>query len=338
MTGSGAAVSRETVELADIPGLSGAYGRGAARSGQIAVRRRLSATGRSVSADALPAVDYTVRDVRVDAAHLTAYQHLLGEPATDALPAGFVHVVAFPVAVALMGRPDFPFPLVGMVHVANRVEQRGQLVHGDALEIWARAENLRPHRSGVQFDLVVEVWREGPPGQAPGPSGRSDPDRPPLWRGVSTYLARGFHLGPDGVTETRAPAPARPPGLPTAIWRLAADTGRRYAAVSGDRNPIHMYALTARPFGFPRAIAHGMYTASRALATIGPSRTDSFTWTVEFAKPVLLPGRVTLQVARADTGHTSDTALVSGGFTYAGWNSTSGAVHFTGTVIPAAGS
>ena len=43
--------------------------------------------------------------------HLTEYQHLLGESASDALPAGFVHVLAFPRGRALMVRADFPLPL-----------------------------------------------------------------------------------------------------------------------------------------------------------------------------------------------------------------------------------
>ena len=50
------------------------------------------------------------------------------------------------------------------------------------------------------------------------------------------------------------------------MWSLPASASRAYAAVSGDVNPIHMSALTAKAFGFPRAIAHGMYTAARALS------------------------------------------------------------------------
>ena len=79
---------------------------------------------------------------------------------------------------------------------------------------------------------------------------------------------------------------------PSAEWKLGGDLGRRYAAVSGDRNPIHMHALTAKPLGFPAAIAHGMWTKARCLAALEPRLPDSFTAEVAFRRPILLPGRV----------------------------------------------
>lgn len=95
-------------------------------------------------------------------------------------------------------------------------------------------------------------------------------------------------------------------------------------------------ALSARAFGFPRAIAHGMYTAARALAAVGPARGAAFTWTVDFAKPVLLPSTVTVQVTHTPdvAGTSSNSALGPDGYAYAGWNASSGAVHFTGGVLP----
>jgi acyl dehydratase len=93
--------------------------------------------------------------------------------------------------------------------------------------------------------------------------------------------------------------------------------------VSGDRNPIHLSALSAKALGFPRAIAHGMYTASRALADVGAARGDAFDWSVEFVKPVLLPGTVTVRIASSAEG-----------FTFAGWDARSGKPHLTGSVTP----
>ncbi|GEK20262.1 MaoC/PaaZ C-terminal domain-containing protein [Cellulomonas xylanilytica] len=283
-----------TVVLPEVPSLGGLYARGAGLS--LARRVRPGPT-------TLPDVDYVVRGVRASAEHLTGYQHLLGESASDALPAGFVHVLAFPVATALMVRPDFPLPLVGLVHLANRVTQLRPLALDDVLDVRATSADLRPHRSGTQVDLVTEVSADGAV----------------AWRGVSTYLARGVHLA-GSVDE---PSASFVPPTPTGRWKLDGDVGRRYAAVSGDRNPIHLSALSAKALGFPRAIAHGMYTASRALADVGAQRGDAFEWSAEFVKPVLLPGTVTVRVARA-----------ADGFTFAGWDARSGKPHLTGSVTP----
>ena len=77
----------------------------------------------------------------------------------------------------------------------------------------------------------------------------------------------------------------------TAHWTLRDDLGRRYAAVSGDHNPIHLHAWSAKPFGFPRAIAHGMWTKARCLAAL--RLPDAFEVVVKFKKPILLPSKVT---------------------------------------------
>lgn len=73
--------------------------------------------------------------------------------------------------------------------------------------------------------------------------------------------------------------------------RHPGDTGRRYGASSGDRNPIHPLPLTARLFGFSRTVAHGMGTVARRLAAHGLP--EAVAGHVEFKAPALLPGAVT---------------------------------------------
>ena len=75
----------------------------------------------------------------------------------------------------------------------------------------------------------------------------------------------------------------------TATWRLPGDLGRRYASVSGDMNPIHMHSLSAKAFGFPTAIAHGMFSAAAVLANIEGQIPDAVRYSVKFGKPVILP-------------------------------------------------
>jgi hypothetical protein len=290
------------VTLDEVPALGGLYAKGLGRGATGAVGRRIGH-----APDALPGVAYEVTGVRADGATLTAYQHLVGETASDVLPAGFVHVLAFPLAVAVMTTPGFPLPLVGAVHVANRVTQWHEARLDEALTLRASARDLRAHRSGTQVDLVAVA---------------ADRDGRVVWEGVSTYLAKGVRVpGSDEPADAARDGFVAP--VPTGRWRLPADEGRRYAEVSGDRNPIHVSALAAKAFGFPRAIAHGMDTAARALAVVGAARGSAFVWTAAFASPVLLPGSPAVRVAP-----------IGDGFAYVAWDDRSGKPHLTGAVMP----
>jgi acyl dehydratase len=304
------------VTLPSLPGLGGLYAKGVASSGRIAVTR--SPVGRALPGPrdvVLPDVVYRVADVPTSGVteHLTDYQRLIGERVCDTLPAGYLHVLAFPLATALMVRGDFPLPLLGLVHESNAVSVHLPVQVGDVLEVRASAENLRAHRRGVQVDLVTEVSTGGEL----------------AYRGVSTYLAKGFGLPSGERAAEEAPREEFVPPLPTARWELGSGVGRAYGAISGDRNPIHTSVLGAKAFGFPRTIAHGMYTAARALAEVGAGRGDAYDWTVEFEKPVLLPGTVQVAIHRVP-----DDGAHPGGFTYAGWNGKSGKRHLSGTVTP----
>jgi hypothetical protein len=296
----------QPVILGEMPSLSKLYVNAAAQ----APRRRLLGTHDGA---ALPAERHEVRAIMVDVGNLTAYQHLIGETASDVLPAGFIHALAFPLAMSVMNRDDFPLPLLGMIHLRNSVEQRTPALFTDALDITAHVENLRGHRAGTQVDVVAEVRRAG--------------TEDIFWRGTSTYLAKGVFL--PGIDKPST-APARngfSPPDPTGQWQLGVDTGRAYASVSGDFNPIHLSVLSAKALGMRRSIAHGMYLASRALADVGTVRGDSFVWDVDFEAPVFLPCRVALDISTvqhaAGTWERSD---------FVAWNPRSGRRHFSGSV------
>src|SRR5690606_3930770 len=92
------------------------------------------------------------------------------------------------------------------------------------------------------------------------------------------------------------------PPAPKAIWRIPADIGRRYAAVSGDRNPIHLYPATAKLLGFPKAIAHGMWTKAHSLAAFEGRLPDAFELDVRFKLPVLLPAKAAFTSWQVEDG------------------------------------
>ncbi|KUO20952.1 dehydratase [Streptomyces dysideae] len=213
--------------------------------------------------------------VRVDLARLAAYERVCGfATGDDALPLTYPHVLGFPLAMRLMSGRDFPLPLLGLVHTSIGITRRTTMTATGEYELTAYVEQLAPHRRGTEATVVTEV-RAG------------DGDGGVVWESRSTYLARHRTGGriADKPVERREPLPA------VAEWRLAGDVGRRYGAASGDRNPIHLHPVTARLFGFPRAIAHGMWTVARCLAAHGTPQAARVR--AEFRAPVLLPGTVT---------------------------------------------
>ena len=226
-----------------------------------------------------------------DPEQVAAYARVCGFTLRDRLPATYPHVLAFPLHMAIMARGDFPFGAVGLVHVENRIAQRRPIGIGEELTIKVRPTKLRPHPRGRTFGLQTKVK-----------AGNRI-----VWESTSTMLRRGASKKPADGPKSRSgrdDGPNSPAELDisarrreggggaSALWRLSGDLGRRYASVSGDRNPIHMHSLTAKPLGFPRAIAHGMWSKARCLAALESRMPDAFEAGVRFRKPILLPGRV----------------------------------------------
>ena len=244
--------------------------------------RRIYATAalrRGSSSDTLPDVRYSRAGIRVAVDDLVDYAHVCRFPVGSMLPPTYPHLVAFPLQMAVMSGHGFPLPLLGAVHVENRIEVVRAIGVDEPLDVSVWASDLRPHRRGRQVDLVSEV------------SVRGDV----VWRGTSTYLSRGAEH-PEAPSSEPPSTAALERVTAGPLWRLGEGTGRAYAAVSGDWNPIHVHALVARPLGFPSAIAHGMYSYARALASLGPKVPESgLTSRVWFRKPVRLPSTVRLR-------------------------------------------
>lgn len=228
---------------------------------------------RGATVNALPERSYILMDQRQDVARLADYDRVCGYTVRDRVSATWLHVQTFPLQAALMAENDFPFALAGLVHAGNEMTLRRPVGVGEQLRMRVWTDNLRPHAKGALFDMRGEI--------------HVGDDL--VWEGTSNYLATGARLGGDPEKSGRLPLPE---GEPSQLWRLGGDLGRRYAAVSGDSNPIHLSPLTARLFGFPRPIIHGMWTHARALAALGGRLPDAYRVQVQFAKPILLPAKV----------------------------------------------
>ena len=219
----------------------------------------------------------------IDARRVAAYAEVCGFPTKDTVPLTYPHLLAFPLHMAIMTDPSFPFPAIGTVHLENSIIQHRPVTAAEKLQVTARATNLpAPQGPGLRLrDRGALARRAGVGG---------DLDVPAAW---PTDLDRLDQRRRGLVTQGRGSASSSPvvPAGPI-TWRLPGNLGRQYAAVSGDHKPIHLHPLTAKALGFPRQIAHGMWSLARCVAALENRLPDHVPVEVAFKKPILLPGSV----------------------------------------------
>lgn len=235
---------------------------------------KASLTKRTTNGD-IPNVTYKWTRT-IDREDLTNYQRLCGYKVNDELPHTYPHILGFPLQSLLLTREDFPLALPGLVHISNKTRAIQPISVNDTVTMRVHASPLTSHPKGSTITIFTSATVDGEV----------------RWESESVYLHRGK---PRGVTGEQQQRPEVPANFPCASWKLPADLGRQYAKVSGDINPMHLNPLAAKALGFPRTIAHGMWTYARTVAFLGlggqPATTEVF-----FLKPVLLPGKVDVRV------------------------------------------
>ena len=193
--------------------------------------------------------------VTIERAAVDRYAAVCGFPVKDTVPLPYPHLLAFPLQMAIMTDPAFPAPAIGTVHIENSITSHRPVTVGEAVAVGVTVGPARPHPKGTVYDFVSTATVGGET----------------VWEETSSYLRRGRG-------DADAPAGASYPDAPAhgITWRLPGDLGRRYAAVSGDHNPIHLYPWTAKALGFSRQIAHGMWTMARSVASsLDPALADA---------------------------------------------------------------
>lgn len=239
--------------------------------------RRALLRGKAKGKKDLPPIAVRLRRQRADIERLEQYNQACGFLSGRFLPTTYPHILAFPLHMELMTDPQFPFPLLGLVHISNSHTSHRLLGINEEMDIVCRFGGVEPHDKGTAFSLVTEVDVQGKR----------------VWESTSTMLHR--HPVP-GASDRKPEGQAADDmaGANRASWKIPTDMGRRYGRASGDMNPIHLYPLTAKAFGFPRHIIHGMWTQARSIAQLTPEIGQRpYQVAVAFKLPVFLPQQVT---------------------------------------------
>lgn len=246
---------------------------------------RSARKGAATPIEALPELRYVRPRVALDAAHIARYARICGFSHAQGVPITYPQMLTFPLLMAFFASAECPWPALGTVHLANRIRQYRRLDAGDELRVELATGRLIAHDKGQVFTLEMKAWHNDEV----------------AWEATQTLLRIG-------VAHPRGPAFASELGAVTELsrqadFRASRSIGRRYGRVSGDLNPIHLSTLSARMFGFRRAIAHGMWTKARALAALMPRAvTGPAEVSVEFKTPLFLPVRASLWTSHRESG------------------------------------
>ncbi|HET7314318.1 MaoC family dehydratase [Salinisphaera sp.] len=239
--------------------------------------------------DTIPAIVARLNDLEVRAENLARYRKVCGFPRAETLPLTYPHALAFPMHMAVLTHKRFPLKLLGLIHVRNHITQHRAIRVDEPLDLIVSVGGHRDVAKGVEFDLTTQV---------------KDAAGDTIWEETGVMLSRGKSGGSGGASGQSK----QPPELgftpdEEATWQVPADIGRRYAAAAGDYNPIHLSPWSARLFGFPRAIATGMWVKARAAAALQPHvAREAYSLSVAFKKPVFLPSTVLFKEAGGDNG------------------------------------
>jgi acyl dehydratase len=256
-------------------------------------------------------------EIRIDPVRVRDYARATGG---EAVPAFFdAHSAAPPfycatwetaLALEMLAALETPLPLGAMVHVSTDMVWARPLPPGDAIRCRVELDRVEHTPRGLKLTVLSRNWMGA--GQL-------------CSQGSSVFMVR-TRASADGDSPRPPrdpdPAPDEAGWTELAHWPLRASAGRRYARVSGDYNPIHLWPWTARPFGFRAPILHGYATAARTAHTLISQRlrgdpTALRRMHIAFRAPLPLPSTAVLLIDEATAEHRFRVAAMDGATVYA---------------------
>jgi len=233
----------------------------------------------------LPQRIYT-KTLNVDNVHYASFCQEVDWPANEHAHPLYLQMLSLPLQMQCLLDKQSPFPLLGLIHAANKVSVIDHCDLSEPFECRVRFHDVRPHNRGWEVDVMLEALQAGNL----------------VYRAISSYLVKvkAVHVAPLGAkNDLHDDCELENRALIGEI-SASANTGRRYAKLSGDYNPIHLSAISAKAFGFKQPIAHGMWTLSRAVSAFVSQQDFRQSMSIKevncrFRKPVFLPCDIHIQ-------------------------------------------
>jgi hypothetical protein len=222
----------------------------------------------------LPSIEIKVPNVSITEADTKKYLEVCGFSPSKFIPSTYLFVHTFSLKTYLLSSLEIPFPVLGMVHFANRIKQIEPIQYNQPFDITCKTGNLIAHQKGQAFEVEVYIDIAG--------KRVYEETMVNLCKSKNEGIGQVFDWEIDNITDN----------FVGQTWDLKENLGIQYAQASGDFNPIHLHPLSAKLFGFKRHIIHGMYSASRILAQFPKKIEEAHQFDVAFKTPIFLPSQV----------------------------------------------
>ena len=241
-------------------------------------------------------IEAQINNISADPQHVNQFADVCNFTTdSSTLPLPYPHILAAPLHYALLNHKAFPVKLLGLVHVKNSITQHRPIALQEIMDI----------------ECFIEGFDDTPKGQIFHMQTRVSIENELVWEETCSFIARKKSK----KKSESAKKPSKKHNSDSdslassqiTSWEIPSNMGRRFAKVSGDVNPIHLSDLTAKLFGFKKAIIHGVWSMSRTMAELesklsSDALNNSLEFNVEFKLPVFLPTWVSLQTQEISQG------------------------------------
>ncbi len=255
------------------------------------------------------------KNIRINPTHCENYNRVVNWKLgiASVIHPNYLQVLTLPMQLSMMVNKPFPFKPMGLVHLANIIEVNRLPEQSARLRLKTSFSGLQWHKKGWVFAVLSEGFVDGQLAIS----------------GTSFYLSRQKHTIVGAQQESEGSSTeAKSKEIAISDFSvltnfnemkttdyavdmsLPSGIGRKYARVSGDFNPIHLTAWSAKLMGFKKAIAHGMYSKAMCLSHVlkqqmadqtHPFLTSRMQISTQFMQPIYLPTKCELKVANTNS-------------------------------------
>ncbi len=193
----------------------------------------------------------------------------------DIIPITYLQTIFIGLLGKYITSSFFPINPLGLIHIFQSFEQKRPVTLDEILDLACILDNIKKTENGIETQFTLKIISQGET----------------VWKGVSVFFTR-IRAKKEKSSKKKEDKILKP----KETILVPAGTGRKYARVSGDYNPHHLYTVFAKIFGFKKAIVHGMWSLARVVASLDKHfGIQGYTYVeASFKLPIFMPATTSL--------------------------------------------